>query len=170
MALEDVSIRELGGVGELPLLEPLWIELHHHHRQLLPERATLADYSLSWERRRADYERWLADGEALILVAEGPSGVIGYAVTHLLDGSTEDTYAVGDRYAELYSLSVAPTARSQGIGTRLFDTVEERLAAEGIDDLLVAVMTDNLDALRFYERRGLRPTELCLWRFGARGG
>jgi ribosomal protein S18 acetylase RimI-like enzyme len=167
MAGEDVAIRELRGVDELSLLEPLWIELHRHHRRLLPEGAIVADDSLSWERRRADYRRWLAADEALILVAEGPSGVLGYAVTHLLDGSTEDTYAVGDRYAELYSLSVAPAARSQGIGSMLVDAVEERLEAAGIDDLMVAVMTDNVDALRFYERRALRPTELVLWRFGA---
>ena len=38
----------------------------------------------------------------------------GYAVAHLQDGP-DDTFAVGDRYAELHSLSVAPSARGAGV-------------------------------------------------------
>lgn len=170
MPVENPTLRELGSEAELSLLEPLWIELHRHHRQLLPEGAILADDSLSWQRRRANYARWLAAGEALILVAEDESGPVGYAVVRRQDGSGEETYAVGARYAELYSLSVAPAQRSRGIGTVLLDAVEERLEAEGIGDLTVGVMSDNPDAVRFYERRGLRPVELYLWRFSGREG
>lgn len=165
MAGKELTIRELGSKRELSSLEPLWLELHRHHRRLLPEGAILADDALSWERRRANYAGWLAGGEALILVAERDDELVGYAFVRLIDASDEETYAVGSRYAELYSLSVAPAVRSQGVGTRLMDAVEERLEAEGIGDLTVGVMSDNPEALRFYERRGLRPTEVYLWRF-----
>jgi ribosomal protein S18 acetylase RimI-like enzyme len=48
------------------------------------------------------------------------------------------------------------------------DTVEAELEARGIHDVSLAVMTGNADALRFYERRGFRPVETVLYRFGAR--
>jgi ribosomal protein S18 acetylase RimI-like enzyme len=72
---------------------------------------------------------------------------------------------VGDRYAELYSLSVAPDERAQGVGTALFEAVERELASHGIADLTVAVMAGNTSAMRFYQRRGLRPGEILLYRF-----
>ena len=160
-----VAIRELDRAAELDLLEPLWLALHRHHRTVLPAGTLVADDGASWQRRRALYRGWLADGDALVLLAERDGTAVGYALTRFHDGP-DDTYAVGDRYAELYSLSVAPAERGAGIGTLLLDELERRLAAAGIADLAVAVMSDNHAALRFYERRGLRPTETVLWRLG----
>jgi ribosomal protein S18 acetylase RimI-like enzyme len=59
---------------------------------------------------------------------------------------------------------VHPRARSYGIGSRLLDELDRRLEQRGIQDLSVAVLVDNVDALRFYQRRGLEPVELVLWR------
>ena len=60
-----------------------------------------------------------------------------------------------------------PGWRGQGIGTLLLDFVDAELAARGISDLIVAVMIGNSDAQRLYERRGLRPAEIVLYRFGS---
>ena len=87
---------------------------------------------------------------------------VGYLAARLQDGP-DDTFAVGAHYAELYSLSVHPRARSSGIGSRLLDELDRRLEQRGIQDLSVAVLVDNVDALRFYQRRGLEPVELVLW-------
>ena len=76
----------------------------------------------------------------------------------------DDTFAVGDRYAELYSLSVLPAHRSAGLGTRLLDEVDRRLDELGIAELAVSVMADNAAARRFYERRGLMEVEVSLRR------
>jgi ribosomal protein S18 acetylase RimI-like enzyme len=160
-----VTVRAIEEPAELDLLEPLWLALHRHHRTVLPPGTLVADDAASWARRRALYRGWMEDGDALVLVAERAGELAGYAVAHLQDGP-DDTFAVGDRYAELYSLSVAPPARGAGVGTQLMDELDRRLAALGIADLAVAVMSDNHDALRFYERRGLRPTETYLWRIG----
>ena len=62
-------------------------------------------------------------------------------------------------------LSVALEARGSGIGGLLLDAVDELLLAEGDLPLTIAVMTDNEDALRFYQRRGLVPGEVVLFRF-----
>lgn len=68
-------------------------------------------------------------------------------------------------FAELYSLSVAQEWRSQGVGTLLLDFVDAELEARAIRDLRVAVTVGNADAQRLYERRGLQPTEIILYRF-----
>jgi ribosomal protein S18 acetylase RimI-like enzyme len=99
-----------------------------------------------------------------VLVAGDVAAPVGYAVVHLHDGS-DDTYPIGDRWAEIYSLSVAPQARGQGIGTQLLDAIDERLAALGIRDVAVSAMVENEAALRLYQRRGFVPRETVLWRF-----
>jgi ribosomal protein S18 acetylase RimI-like enzyme len=91
---------------------------------------------------------------------------VGYAFVRLEQGA-DDTFPIGERYAELYSLSVAPEWRGQGLGTRLLDFVDAELASRGIRDLIVSVMLGNTDAQRLYERRGLRPAEIVLYRFGS---
>jgi ribosomal protein S18 acetylase RimI-like enzyme len=85
----------------------------------------------------------------------------------MLREGPDDTWPVGERYAELYSLSVVCDQRGRGIGTALFEAVERELDSRRIADLAVAVMVGNASAIRFYERRGLRPGELLLYRFGA---
>jgi ribosomal protein S18 acetylase RimI-like enzyme len=105
----------------------------------------------------------MESGTALALVAERDGDLVGYAFAHYVDGPDE-TFAVGRRYAELYSLSIAPEARGGGIGTQLLDELDRQLAAASIVDLVVAVMTDNHAARRFYERRGLLAVETHYWR------
>jgi ribosomal protein S18 acetylase RimI-like enzyme len=166
MTDQEVEIRRLEREQELGLLEPLWLALHRHHRGVMRAGTLVADDAVSWTRRHELYGEWFAAGDALVLLAERAGAPVGYALAHLQEGP-DDTFAVGSRYAELFSLSVAPEARGAGIGTRLLDELDRRLAELGIVDLVVAVMTDNVDALRFYERRGLRPTETYFWRVAA---
>jgi ribosomal protein S18 acetylase RimI-like enzyme len=166
MSADDVTVRRITAPTELDALEPLWLALHRHHRSIVTADVLVADDALSWRRRRERYREWLAAGDAIVLVAERSTEPVGYAVAHILDGP-DDTFAIGQRYAELFSLSVLPDARGHGLGTRLLDELDRELAALAIDDLVVAVMADNHAALRFYERRGLRPTEVYLWRVGS---
>ncbi len=158
-----IAIRELRTPEELDSLRGLWLALHHHHRQVSSFDAFVVDDDASWARRRATYAQWLAEGESLMLVADADGQPVGYLAARLQDGP-DDTFAVGAHYAELYSLSVHPRARSYGIGSRLLDELDRRLEQRGIQDLSVAVLVDNVDALRFYQRRGLEPVELVLWR------
>jgi ribosomal protein S18 acetylase RimI-like enzyme len=164
MATDHIDIA--ADPAALDALEPLWIALHRHHRTVVPSAAMLVDDdAVSWSRRRALYRGWMEAGDALVLVARRGGAPVGYAVAHLQDGP-DDTFAVGARYAELYSLSVAPEARGGGVGTALMDALDERLAELGIADLSIGVMAGNEDAIRFYRKRGLVPVETFLWRFG----
>ncbi len=125
------------------------------------------DDELSWQRRSRLYRQALAEDGGFLVIATNVSRPVGYATVVLREGP-DDTWPVSERYAELYSLSVAPDERGRGIGTALFEAVDRELSRRGIADLAVAVMTGNTSAIRFYERRGLRPGEILLYRFGAR--
>jgi GNAT superfamily N-acetyltransferase len=69
------------------------------------------------------------------------------------------TYQKRDRVtAELITLD----ARSphKGVGTALIEALSALLAGEGMRRLFVTTTNDNLDALRFYQRRGFRLAAL----------
>jgi ribosomal protein S18 acetylase RimI-like enzyme len=156
---------ELAGRDAVDAVRTLWIALHRHERTVARELPLIADDELSWRRRRALYAAALDQDHGFLALARNGTGVVGYAFVRLEQGS-DDTFPIGERYAELYSLSVAPEWRGQRIGTRLLDFVDAELASRGIRDLIVSVMLGNAGAQRLYERRGLRPAEIVLYRFG----
>ena len=161
---EPVVRIRLAGEEQVDDLRELWLALHRHHRLTAALQPLVADDETSWQRRRATYLAWLNAGQALLLIATIDEQPVGYAMVHLLHGP-DDTWPLGERYAELYSLSVAAGFRGQGVGGRLMDRVDQELGRLGIRDLQVAVMVGNREAQRFYQRRGLRPGEVVLYRF-----
>ncbi|MTH98398.1 GNAT family N-acetyltransferase [Roseibium sp. RKSG952] len=60
------------------------------------------------------------------------------------------------RDTEWEILTLDSLNRWGGIGTRLLDAVVESARAAGIHRLSVRTSNDNLDAFRFYQRRGFR--------------
>jgi ribosomal protein S18 acetylase RimI-like enzyme len=158
-----VRINEIGA-DRLDAVKELWLALHRHHAAI-GSHPLVTDESASWERRRAQYHAWMTNGEAFLLLAESGANPVGYALVHLQDGP-DDTYPLGERYAEIYSLSVAPEHRGQGIGSALLDAVDETLATLGIVDVAVSAMVENEAALRLYTSRGFAPREVMHYRFG----
>jgi len=64
------------------------------------------------------------------------------------------TYRVDGEEAELVTLDAL--AEGRGIGRALLAEVAERARAAGCRRLWLVTTNDNVDALRFYQRRGLR--------------
>jgi ribosomal protein S18 acetylase RimI-like enzyme len=159
---------ELIGVDRLDEVRELWLSLHRHHRAVVGTLPLVENDELSWQRRRALYLDRLRSDTGFLALASQDHAAVGYALVCIEPGP-DDTFPVGERFAELYSLSVAPRLHGHGIGTRLLDFVDRELARRSIEDLRVAVMADNAGARRLYERRGLRAAELVLYRFGAAG-
>jgi len=153
------------GLDRLDEVRDLWVALHRYHAEI-GSRPLVADGAVSWQRRRARYQQWLAGGEAFVLLAQRDGRPVGYVVVHLADGP-DDTFPLGARHAEIYSLSVVPDSRGQGIGGQLLDAVDARLSAMGIRDVAVAAMVENEAALRLYARRGFVAREVVLYRFGS---
>jgi len=155
---------EVSGLGAIDALEPLWLTLFDHHRAVGP--GPFIDRSDSWPARRRLYAQVLAEPDAFVAVARRVEEPVGYALVAVHEGP-DDTWPTGDRFAEVETLAVVPAERGQGIGTRLLDTVDDRLEQLGIATLFIAVMEGNDDAMRFYRRRGFRPSITKLMRLGA---
>lgn len=64
------------------------------------------------------------------------------------------TYRLEPDAVELSAFAVAP--RQAGLGTRLLAALEDAVGAAGRTRIWVVTTNDNVDALRFYQRRGFR--------------
>jgi len=148
-------------------LRPLYFALYEHERKISPIPMT-EPRERARRERRATYAQAFADGRALLLIAEDGDALVGYAFA-LLHEANDDTFELAPRYAELYSLAVAPGLRSGGIGTALVQALDANLSELDVTALIVAVTTTNHDALRFYQRLGLIPVETLLYRFTSAG-
>jgi GNAT superfamily N-acetyltransferase len=92
-----------------------------------------------------------------------------WADGHLFDGLALPTLIAGpraglaiweirDAWAELVLLQALEPRH--GIGTALLDALVAQLVPKGVRELRLSTTNDNLDALRFYQRRGFRLIEL----------
>jgi ribosomal protein S18 acetylase RimI-like enzyme len=144
--------------SRLDELEPLFVAMHEHHRAGEPGAArvrALRPAGDAWARRREHYRSLFAGGRAHLFLALEGERVIGYAMVSEI--GSQATLQVGDRMAELESLSVLPGERGAGVGTALMAAVHALLGELGIEELMLYVMDGNEGALRFYERYGMRP-------------
>ena len=153
------TIRPLAA-HELDRLQPLWLALHKHHVRTSPRLAgmTARPGHESWAHRRAKYTRWANEPETFVLVAEANHQFIGYAFVTVAPGYS--SWDSGERQAQLETLSVAPSMRGQGLGTRLLAAVRDQLASAGIESLVISTACTNSRAHRFYERHGFRRAEV----------
>ena len=161
-----------GGAADLELLRPFWLALHRIHQEADPQLAPHVSDETSWSRRRALYEHCLESPDAFLLLVRRDGDLIGYAMVAVEpDGDVlwSDTWEVGDKVAELETMYLVPEERGRGLGGLLLDTVEAELESRGIRDLAIGAVPGNSGALRFYERRGYRPTWTIVTRFAARG-
>ncbi|HTJ28355.1 MAG TPA: GNAT family N-acetyltransferase [Candidatus Limnocylindria bacterium] len=74
------------------------------------------------------------------------------------NGSGLATFAVQNGVAEIVTLDAHTSGR--GIGGALLSRMIELLPALGVRAIRVTTTNDNLDALRFYQRRGFRIVEI----------
>jgi ribosomal protein S18 acetylase RimI-like enzyme len=147
----------VAGPERIAELQPLWESLSRHHAEVAPELAPVFGAvrapAESWAVRRALYEEWLAELGAFALIALEDGEPIGYAIVHVR--GPEETWATGDRVAELETLAVLPGRRGDGVGRALVERMHQELAHRGVGHFTVSVISSNAGAIRFYERLGL---------------
>jgi ribosomal protein S18 acetylase RimI-like enzyme len=131
--------------------------------EVLIRNATLEDLpALEWDGEFAHFRRLYNEvyqsslrGEAVLWVVEAPgAGVVGQVFVQLRSARTE--LADGSTRAYVYGFRIQPAYRSQGIGTRLLQSVENDLAKRGFRRVVLNVSRINLGARRLYERLGYR--------------
>ena len=67
-------------------------------------------------------------------------------------------YRIDGGSCEIVAIAAEP--RAAGVGSRLLDAVVEAAGAAGCASVWLTTTNDNLDALRFYQRRGFRLRSL----------
>ena len=72
------------------------------------------------------------------------------------------TWDVGERTAELETLSVLESERGSGVGRALTEAAGEVAAEAGAETVFVGVAHSNADAIRFYDRQGFEPFYLTM--------
>jgi ribosomal protein S18 acetylase RimI-like enzyme len=147
-----VALRiDAAGPERLNELEPLWAAMHAAHAAMAESVAPVRPLAESWTRRQAEYTEWLRSGDARLLIAERSGRAVGYLMLRFMGGAS--TWDIGERVAEIESLSVLASERGQGVGAALVSAAREL----GAERLLVSVVHANAGALRFYEREGFKP-------------
>jgi ribosomal protein S18 acetylase RimI-like enzyme len=156
---------ERGGAELIGEIEPLWLALFDHHLAVGAAGLRTVDRDQTWPRRRALYEQLLAAPDAFVVLARRDGTAAAYALVRIHEGA-DDTWATGERIAELESIAVVPAERGRGLGTLLLDAVDARLDELGIRDVMVAVLVGNDAAEALYRRRGWVPAMTKMLRLG----
>jgi ribosomal protein S18 acetylase RimI-like enzyme len=138
----------------------LWGALYDHHIAVashITEVSEAVKPKESWRRRRKLYERWLGEPGSFGLLAERAGRPVGYTVVRIEAGGAGQTWERDGKVGVVETLSVLPSARRAGVGGALMAAIKDRLGAAGLSTLELDVVATNADAIRFYERHGLRP-------------
>ena len=129
------------GAERIPDLQPLWESLSRHHAEVAPGLAVLGEVRAeadSWAVRRELYEERLQDPDSFVLIAESDGAAVGYAMVQLR--GPEETWATGDRVAQLETLTALPGHRGQGMGSALVERMHEELRRLGASHFVVSVI------------------------------
>jgi ribosomal protein S18 acetylase RimI-like enzyme len=156
----DLGVRQ-GSQDDVERLEPLWHALRDHH-VTLPAMPGTRRREDSWAYRRSQYLDWVGRDGYTLLIAERDGEPVGYAMVSLGGGAS--TWDLGDRTAQIETLSVLESERGRGVGRALTDAAREVAIEAGARSVLVGVAHTNEDAIRFYEREGFRPFYVDLLR------
>jgi len=149
----DFEVRR-GSRSDVDRLERLWLALRAHHATL-PAMPPVRTPEASWDFRRGQYLEWLGGGGHTLLLAERDDEVIGYALVSV--GAGAATWDIGDRVAEIETLSVLEGERGKGVGRALTEAAAEVAKDAGAGSVAVGVAHTNENAIRFYEREGFKP-------------
>lgn len=133
---------------EVPLLEPLYLELARHHNDASAHfKGNYPSVSVGDQIRECAED--VASGKSSVVVAEQGGEIVAFCKADI----------VGVR-GYLDELVVKPEYRGQGMGSKLMDWADSVFREHGVRQVELLVVVGNEDARRFYERRGFLPSVL----------
>jgi GNAT superfamily N-acetyltransferase len=153
VAAPEATARKIA-IEEIGLVEPLWLELHKYHVELMPTLAGLPARSPqdSWERRRKMYESWLAEDSGFVVVAEIENRPVGYGATRITEGLS--VWETGDRVAVGESLSILPEARGKKVAVAIGAVAFAEFERLGIVEVMGRTVEGNDRGRGFFTGRG----------------
>ncbi len=112
---------------------------------------TLSSSDRTWVRERTEL---LFGGDTVVSrdVVHQPSELPGFIAMEGSERIGLATFKIDDGRCELVTLDAL--CQWCGVGTTLLEAVEKAARAEGCTDIWLITTNDNLDALRFFQRRG----------------
>jgi ribosomal protein S18 acetylase RimI-like enzyme len=132
-------------------LGALLVKEHHNidpRRFLAPSDQTAANYASFLSTK-------LEDRDAVIVVAEGNTEVIGYAYAEV---QGYDYLSLRGPAAVLHDIIVDPPYRGRGIGGSLLNAVLANLKERGVPRVVLSSAEGNQAAQRLFVRMGFRRT------------
>lgn len=150
----DITIRRAND-GDIPALDRLLFEVHKVHSDVRP------DLFKSGAKKYTDAELRdiLKDEKTPVFVAETADGIAGYAFCiaqqHVGSRSMTDV-----RTLYIDDLCVDERVRGLYIGKRLYEYVLAFAKEQGFYNVTLNVWADNVKAVGFYEKLGLRVQKI----------
>lgn len=100
-----------------------------------------ASFREGWTQ--ADFETWLARGEAICVIAEEAGEIASFGLA-LAAGSD----------AELLTIASVPALRTRGLGRQVMRALDEEAGRRGLQRWILEVARNNLSALSLYTSEG----------------
>ena len=105
-------------------------------------------------------QRWIAEKNGAVYVAEGNDTIIGL-VTVIIETSN-DLLTTFTRYAYISDIVVGAADRGRGIAQRLLSAAEQFARDQGCEHLMIEALAENALALKAYRRFGFREREILM--------
>ncbi len=148
--MENLTIRR-AEERDIPVINKLLFEVLKVHSDVRP------DLFKAGTKKYTDEElkEILADDKTPVFVAEQDGSVLGYAFcVHQQFINNNNMTDIKTLYID--DLCVDEAARGMHIGKALYEYVVEYARAQGYYNVTLNVWADNVNAVKFYERIGLK--------------
>jgi ribosomal protein S18 acetylase RimI-like enzyme len=149
----DITIRT-ATIEDIPQLQALHVHLHKDNAAY----DTLLD--LDWptdKRGLAYFTKVIQDNTSVVYIAENDGEMVGY-----LAGGHKDINYRKTTMAEIYSMVVAPSFQSNGVGEKLVNEFKSWAKTHEYGKVYVNVYFSNERGIAFYKRCGLMPIDMSL--------
>ncbi len=148
--MEELTIRR-AQEADIPVIDKLLFEVLKVHSDARP------DLFKAGTKKYTDEElkEILANDKTPVFVAEKDGGVVGYAFcVHQQYVNNNNMTDIKTLYID--DLCVDETARGMHVGKALYEYVVEYARAQGYYNVTLNVWADNVNAVKFYEKIGLK--------------
>lgn len=132
---------------DIKQIEPLYALLFERMAELQPQFNCSANQETAFIRSVIEHE------EQEILLAQQGEQILGIAVLMMTHTPPYPCF-VPHRYADLLDLLVIPSARGNGIGSKLLDAAKHWAKLHDADYIELCALSNNHGAVRLYEREG----------------
>lgn len=144
-------VTRMATTADLPGIQRLFLQEDEHHAALLPG-IFRAD---AQARPDALLEAWIEGPESDVILALAGDHVVGL-VDVRVGGRPDYPMFIPKRLAVIENMVVDEEHRGRGIGTRLLAEARSWAEARGLEAMQLTVWSENVGAVRLYERQGYR--------------